>query len=188
MRLGDLIPKKIKDLLMENRKYSYGCVMLEFHFEELEQIHELIDENDIFIDENDPSFGLEKDPHTTLLYGLHEEVGLNEVEKVLESYTFTTVKAHNPSLFENEKFDVLKFDVSGECLHEVNGDLKNYPHTSSFPDYHPHLTIAYLKSGTGKKYVEIIGETFDKEFWLAPQNAKFSHPNGTKSKLNIRID
>ena len=188
MKLGDLIPESVKQKLMENNRYDYGCVMLEFTFTELPKLHELISEEDIRYDEADDSFGLEDEPHTTLLYGLHEEVTLEDVKKVLEQFTFYTVKVHNPSLFENEGFDVLKFEVVGDSLHEVNAKLKEFPHTSRFPEYHPHLTIGYLKPGKGKKYVEMIKEQFDSEFWLAPQHATFSHPNGTKTKISIRVD
>jgi superfamily II DNA or RNA helicase len=32
-------------------------------------------------------------------------------ENVLDKYTYSTVKAHNASLFENKDYDVLKFDI-----------------------------------------------------------------------------
>jgi hypothetical protein len=48
--------------------------------------------------------------------------------------------------FENELYDVLKFDVKREkSLFDCNKDLMKFPHTTDYPDYHPHLTISYLK-------------------------------------------
>jgi hypothetical protein len=44
-------------------------------------------------------------------------------------------------------------NVSSEKLHELNKLAKNLPHTDSYPDYKPHLTIAYLLKGKGNKYV-----------------------------------
>ena len=32
--------------------------------------------------------------------------------------------------------------------------MKRFPHTSDFPNYHPHMTIAYVKKGTGKYYIK----------------------------------
>ena len=32
--------------------------------------------------------------------------------------------------------------------------MKELPNTSKFPEYHPHITIAYVKSGKGKNYVK----------------------------------
>jgi 2'-5' RNA ligase len=138
--------------------------------------------------EEDPSFGLEDEPHTTLLYGLHEEVTLKQVENILDGYTYYTCKVSNPSLFKNEEFDVLKFDVTGDNLHETNKSLKELPHTSTYPNYHPHLTIGYIKPGKGQRYVDIINDLDETEYWLAPKYAVYSQPNGKKTKINIRID
>jgi hypothetical protein len=91
-------------------------------------------------------------------------------------------------LFENEKYDVLKFEVVGDNLHETNADLKKFPHTTSFPDYNPHLTIAYLKKGEGSKYVNMLNKAGLNEFWLAPQYGVYSKPNGSKTHIQIRID
>jgi hypothetical protein len=30
--------------------------------------------------------------------------------------------------------------------------LKKFPFTSDYPDYHPHITLAFVKPGKGKKY------------------------------------
>jgi len=56
------------------------------------------------------------------------------------------------SVFENDKYDVLKVDVTGESLHDLNGKLSELPNEQTFPEYKPHLTIAYLKKGEGAKY------------------------------------
>lgn len=176
---------KLIDLIKESssKPYDYGCAMLYFDFPYLNKIQDVINPNDIYEEEEDPSFGLEDEPHCTLLYGLHEEVSVKDVTKVIENFTFDTCKLHNVSLFENEKYDVLKFDVEGPVLHDVNSKLKLFPYTSNFPKYHPHSTIAYLKPGMGKKYTEILK---DQEFELKPQFAMFSHPDGSKNKIKIK--
>ena len=171
-------------LLKEQHRNEYGCVMLYFTFPEMEDIHKLIDSNDIFHEVGE-EYGLETEPHLTLLFGLHDGVPTSAIEKVLDDKTFYTCKGHNASLFENKKFDVLKFDIEGDNLHDVNAELKKQPHTSDFPDYHPHLTIAYLKPGTGKKYVKKLK---GKKYWLVPQHAVYSKPDGTKDKISLSID
>ena len=47
---------KLKSLLKEaNEKvHEYGCVMLYFTFPEINTIHHLIDQNDIYTNDNDP--------------------------------------------------------------------------------------------------------------------------------------
>jgi hypothetical protein len=169
----------------EKQKYDFGCAMLYFDFPEMNRIHEMIEPEDIYTQEGDRSFGLEDEPHCTLLYGLHEGVTTEDVENVLNKHTYSTVKAHNASLFENQDFDVLKFDIKGDNLHETNKDLQQYPFTSNFPDYHPHMTIGYLKPGTGKKYTKMLkGMEYD----LLPQYAVYSKPEGDQDKININVD
>jgi len=186
MKLRNLLPKS---LLKEGVKHKFGYIALFFTFTEMKKIHSVIDSNDIFIDDDDDdSFGLETEPHTTLLYGIHEEVSVQDVEDILNKYTYYTCEVSNPSLFESDKYDVLKFDVTGDNLHETNGDLKSLPHTSSYPKYHPHLTIGYVNPGKGKKYVDKLNKIGQNSFWLTPQYVVFSRANGKKTKIKIRID
>jgi len=168
---------------IKNQTYDYGCAMIYFEFPEIQYIHKLIDPNHIYTEESDGSFGLETEPHTTLLYGLHNNVSLEDVKGVIDNHTFHTCRVHNPSLFQNPKYDVLKFDVNGANLHEVNSDLKKFPFTSDFPDYHPHLTIAYLKPGFGNKYVRKLSNM---EYMLKPIYGVYSQPDGTKTKIELK--
>lgn len=172
-------------LLEDNDTYEFGCVMLYFDFPEIKQIHEMIKQDDVFTDEGDRSFGLEDEPHTTLLYGLHREVTDQDIKDVLTNFTFGYCKVFNASLFENKDYDVLKFDVEGQALHSANRLLKEFPHTSTFPTYHPHMTIGYLKSGEGEKYVEKFKGL---QFKLLPQYAIYSKPNGEQIRIEINID
>lgn len=178
---------KLMDLLKENLSsiYSYGCVMLYFDFPELFKIQDYINSEDLYEEEGDNSYGLENEPHTTLLYGLHEEVSDNDVKNVLNNFTFSTCKVYDISTFNNPKYDVLKFNVKGENLHKCNSELKQYPYTSDFPDYHPHLTVGYLQPGSGKKYVDKFK---DIQFDLTPKYAVYSKPLGDKTKIKINID
>lgn len=178
---------KLVDLLLEKKgdTYEYGCAMLYFNFPEMNKIHGAINPSDLYEEDEDRSYGLEDEPHTTLLFGLHEGVSVEDVQSVLDGFTFGTCKVHNASLFENEEYDVLKFDVKGDNLHACNEALKQYPYTNSFPDYHPHMTIGYLKPGMGAKYVKMLK---GQEMELVPTHAVYSQPDGTKSKIAIKID
>ena len=177
---------KLKDLLNENSSstYQYGCVMLYFKFPNMKKIHSMIDPADVYTQEGDMTYGLEDVPHITLLYGLHPEVTLEDVKKVLDSHTYSTCTIKNASLFNNPDYDVLKFDVSGKDLHETNADLKQYPFTTSYPDYHPHMTIGYLNPGEGEKYVSKLKGM---QYSLVPDYAVYSHPNGTKDRIEIKV-
>jgi hypothetical protein len=170
---------------VKNQTYNYGCVMAYFNFPEIEFLHKIIDPNHIYTEDGGGSYGLETEPHTTLLYGLHNGVLIDDVSKVLNQHSFGPCRIHNPSLFQNEKYDVLKFDVNGPSLNDVNKDLKNFPFTSDYPDYHPHLTIAYLKPGYGNRYVRKLGKL---EYMLKPIYGIYSEPNGTKTKIELKIN
>lgn len=176
---------KLKDLLNEEKQtYDYGCAMLYFDFPLMNKIHDAIDPKDIYTEEGDRSYGLEDEPHTTLLYGLHKEVSDEDIKSVLGRFEFGPCIIKKASLFENEKYDVLKFDVEGPNLHEANNALKEYPFTSDFPDYHPHMTIGYLKPGTGKRYTKMLE---GQEFELTPTHAVYSKPNGDQIELTINL-
>ena len=178
---------KLIDLIKENsvNTYEYGCAMLYFNFPELFKIQDVINPKDIYEEDEDSTYGLEDEPHTTLLFGLHEEVSLKDVKNILEKFTFSTCKIHNISTFNNPKYDVLKFEVKGDNLHQCNEKLKQFPHTNNFPDYNPHLTIGYLHPGTGKKYVNRLK---DIEFDLVPKHAVYSQSNGDKSIIKVNIE
>ena len=164
--------------------YSHGCVMLYFDFPQMNKIHDAINPDDLYEEEGDHTFGLENEPHVTLLYGLKESVTPEQVKEILDGFKFSSCKLHNASLFENE-YDVLKFDVEGDSLHEANAALRELPYENDYPDYHPHSTIGYLKKGCGERYTKMLK---DQEFELTPTYAVFSQPDGTKTKMNINID
>jgi 2'-5' RNA ligase len=176
---------KFLDLIKEEKeKFDYGCVMLYFDFPKMEKIHNMIDSKDVYIQEGDRTFGLEDEPHCTLLFGLHEGVTTEDVKSVLDKHEYSPCIIHKASLFQNPDYDVLKFDVKGEKLHQTNKELQQYPFTSNFPDYHPHMTIGYLKPGTGEQYTKKLK---DQEYELTPSYAVYSKPNGEKEKIKIKI-
>ena len=176
---------KLSKLLNEEKKYDYGCVMLYTDFPgEIIKLQDTINPADL----QDP--GIEYEPHCTLLYGLHAGVTIEQVTNIVSNFKFAPLKAYNPSLFENPEFDVFKYDVGytdrgGSFLHVCNEKLKALPHTTSYPDYHPHMTIAYLTPGKGKMYVESFKKHGSSEFVCVPKYIIFSQPDGTKTKISI---
>jgi hypothetical protein len=175
----DLLPseqeKKIKD---EDKKYTFGKAMLHFNFPDMKIFHERIEADDLTGD------GLETEPYVTILYGLHSD-DIND-EDVIRSCTtgVSSILLHNISCFENEDYDVLKFDVRSSFLHDMNKELVKFPHTNDYPDYSPHCTIAYLKSGKGKKYIEEFGE---RSYEVFPTKVIYSKPDGTKIRSGFKL-
>lgn len=175
---------KLKDLLAENSKskYDFGAVMLFFEFPEMKEIHKKIRKSDVYTEDGDKIYGLEDEPHVTLLYGLHDTVDEKAIKSCIQQFSFSSCRIHNPSIFSNEKYDVLKFDVTGQNLYIANRELRRFEHTSSFPKYHPHMTIGYLKSGTGNEYTEKLRGC---DYVIRPTKAVFSQPSGKKVDIDL---
>lgn len=181
---------KFKEFLNENSNstYSRGCAMIYFDFP-IEKIHKQIDERDIYTEEGDKTYGLEDEAHITLLYGFDESVTPKQIKDICDKQKIgDEIILTNASLFENEKYDVLKFDVryptrGGSFLHKCNQALKKLPHENSYPNYHPHCTIAYIKPGMGKKYTEILK---DKEYKVSPDKIVYSEHSGKKTDIEIK--
>lgn len=146
----------------------YGCVMMDADIKNWEQFHlSGIEEDDIYLKPYDDSYGLEETPHVTIVYGIHEdEVDPQRMADLIEHYMKPlTVTIKEIGIFEGKEYDVVKYNVP------VTGQLQGYrdifmqiPNTQNFPEYHPHMTIAYVKPGTGKKYKTELRDPFGVTF------------------------
>lgn len=172
-----------KNMLFEsnnNEAYDFACLMVKLDFSNWGSLKEHFDEEDFCEDEK----GFEEYPHVTVLYGIHSDgVNPKQMKKFVDKFNRDKiiVELEEVTLFENEKFDVVKFDINdihGD-LHKINKAIRdNFDYTSNFPDYHPHVTIAYVKPGLGKKYVEKFK---DLKYILAEsKKIVYSEPSGQK--------
>ena len=80
--------------------------------------------------------------------------------------------------------DVLKFEVDYSFLHKNNKILKKFPHTSEFPTYEPHMTIAMVRKGKGDKYTQTLPTNLQKI--LKPSHFVYSKANGKEVKIDIK--
>jgi 2'-5' RNA ligase len=169
--------KSFVEFFTERTNLSKGCAMVYFDFPDMKEIHSLIDEKDIY---KPADYGLDKEPHCTLLYGFDPNVKGEAVFDTIKQFKIPKFILQKASLFENE-YDVLKFDVldTTKTLHKINKKLcKSFPYESDFPTYHPHCTVAYLKKGTGKKYVDLLK---GKKYTVTPKYIVYSF-DGDKEK------
>ena len=171
-------------------KFEYGCIMLKVpRNEEWNNVLESIDEKDVYEDEDQPGrFGIETDPHVTVLYGTHDnEIEMEDIKETILDREDIDLKMIDISIFENEDYDVLKFGVESEDLMEFNSNLtENYPYTNDY-DYHPHATIAYLKPGTGKKYTKVFEEDDQIEMEGLNEITYSRVIEGEKEKIKIEL-
>ena len=153
-----IIKKLLREALLleakKDHKHEYGCLMVYLKIEDWKSLQNSIDEDDLYVDEDDSSYGRETKPHVTILYGLHDNIKDEDIEIDIKDITSPKLKFKNISSFNSDKYDVLKFDVESSDLNKLNKKFTEYPHTTNFPDYHPHCTIAYLKSGKAEKYIK----------------------------------
>jgi len=148
--------KKYIQFIKESSGYKYGCVMVEVPVSNWSEITSMIDPEDVYEDEHDQTYGIQNNPHVTILYGLHDGVTEDQVKSVFDEFTGDiNIEVDGIGIFENDKFDVVKFNVNPDgSLQELHNKLSNFPNSNEFPDYKPHITIAYVKKGTGMKYVK----------------------------------
>lgn len=133
--------------------YEFSCIMLELECKGWEKLTSMISKEDL--SEGDKS--LENEPHITVLYGVEAEVKEKEITKIVKKWIRPDILVTEVGLFENEKFDVLKFNVRSNTLGGYWMQSKQeLPYQSNFQIYEPHITLAYLKPGTGKKYLTEI--------------------------------
>jgi len=190
MKLTDAFNEVVNNPLNEAKR-DYGCVMLYFPVSDefWDKIQGRIDDEDISSDKDED--GKEKngrqpanEAHVTLLYGIHADVTDEDVEAIINQIGKMDLTLRKISMFENDEFDVLKFDVEGDGLFEYNKKFRELPHTTNFPDYHPHLTIAYMNKGT---ITDEIQKDLSKDETLTVQANKvvYSKPDGSKKNYEL---
>jgi len=130
-----------------------------------------IDKEDLF--EEDDDTGIEEDSHVTVLYGVHDNQN-DKVKALLEPVFKMDAELVELHIFENEKYDVLVVKVESEDLKALNDRLKkSLKYTNDYPEYKAHATVAYLKSGKGKKYIKDfkkVDYAFDRIFYNNSDN------------------
>ena len=151
--------KKYLEFIKEEKSgYEYGCVMVDFNFTNWSKLLESIDSDDVYKVDG-KNYGLQPRPHLTLLYGIHDTVSDKEILNCFKEFKEDDFKVQldGVSIFENPEFDVVKFGVFlTPKLKEINKILSELPNSNQFPEYKPHITLAYVKSGLGEKCVEKI--------------------------------
>lgn len=118
------------------------------------------------------------EPHTTLLYGI-DSTDAAPIKAALQDAEPVRLKLGKLGLFENDDADVLMIEVESPDLEALNAQLRaEVPHVDKQLEYHPHLTIAYLKPGEGAEFVNkgapgITGKR------MKLDTVKFSSKDGT---------
>ena len=158
-------------------RLEYACLMLGADIPDWKKRISIVKPEDIYKEGDD--YGYEKEPHVTIIYGLHyEEINTEEICDHIKVLFPITATIDTISIFETEQgYDVVKYDVP------LTKDLKEYrqfferfyPNTQTYKEYHPHMTIAYVKTGEGKKYAQKVKPfevNFNKAIYSSPDEQK----------------
>lgn len=137
---------------------------------------------------NDQSWGLERDPHCTIVPCIDINVNKNdggedfskeffspesivlECSRIFGPIDLSIIKA---SYFENPEFRVLKLEVYNPYINYLNKYFNaKYFTNSPFPIYNPHVTIAYLRKDCNIDYAEIINRRYKRK--MPEMNARIT--------------
>ncbi len=106
--------------------------------------------------------GREHAPHVTLLYGIGDG-DLERVHAVLSGEAPVALRFGVTACFPakasdalrgGESHDVVYLSVHSPALSRLHQILaKAIPHKSSHPTYKPHVTLAYVRAGEGRRFI-----------------------------------
>lgn len=134
----------------KKKEYGYSFIKLDVGYTNyIKHLHKKINKEHIC----KPSY---QEPHLTILHG-YGNVNKNFFVNNLITYKPRVFKIniYDVDVFKNE-CDVLVLRCQSPELLNLRKHMEKIPHTKTFKDYKPHITIAYLKPGYGEVYKHII--------------------------------
>lgn len=161
--------------------YEYGCLMLKLDIPDWSNFLSEIDESLLYESDLD-RYGLENEPHITIIYGLHNDIFDDEVIELFSDLKKSEfdIKINGIDCFHNLDYDVLKMNVKSDKLMELNEVSKKLSHTSTYPCYIPHITIGYFQKGLAECYsqpnFEMIISYIDKIIYSKTNGQKIDIP------------
>lgn len=134
--------------------HSYACLLIDVP-DMLSKV--IMEQGDAIPDKDLADNEREKCPHVTVLYGLKDN-DMRDVADTVSNFGPITITLGDTTLFEGlvgreSVYDVVKIDVESGDLHRLQ-QLVDSRHeaVNKFPDYKPHITVAYVEKGKGKLY------------------------------------
>lgn len=157
-------------------KYDYCSTQFNIDDPKILKLINKIDDNDLAED------GKEDQPHVTIKFGIYE-IDPSKIAKAVKGFGIVKLKLGKISLFESNEHDVVKIDIHSPKLHRLNKLIcSKFKHDDTYPEYIPHLTLAYVKPGLGDKYVgkhDLIGKSYEFEEFM------FSDRDGNLTKIPL---
>jgi len=166
-----------------------GCVMLFADIPDWNKLtHRIVREEDIYDPTDEPGeYGYEESPHITVIYGIHHDEVLDDsiIYRKIQQIPIIKTTIKEIGVFENadKPYDVVKFDINPtKTLLDARQEFLELPNTQSFPEYHPHMTIAYVRAGEGRKYRKLLKTPIKISF----KKGVYSDPDYRKSYFDLK--
>lgn len=178
--------KKIHEKL--NQTYSYSSLQIDmpkqFSNEVINWAISYIDENYLYEEKDDNSYGLEDEIHCTVLYGIYE-IFPRQTRIILDPIQSFYINTKNITMFKtSSKYDVIKLDIESNELNELHYLLRNRVRNyNTFPIYKPHMTIGYVKKNS-HDFLNNSTDFRDRKFLV--KRLQFSSKNGNKYPIQLR--
>lgn len=166
-----------------SHKNEYGCLMAMVsptvgpHIVKFGRT--AIPQSIIYNKPDDTSYGYEDEPHITLKYGYAPDLTNSDLATILQGIKPFNVILHALSQFNNDEFDVIKFDAESPVLRELRARADKFPNQDKFPDYKPHLTLGYIKPKSFAHTKQNL------KFTVPIHGFKYSGANGQKLIINL---
>lgn len=141
-------------------EYDYSCLMLDFPKDIAAKVikwgKDNIDNKNLYTDGDGK--GREDHIHTTVCYGIKPEVKFDEIKKKCDLKPIKVSLGKIAKFDTDEDYDVIKVDVNGKDLHKLHKEIEKEIGCpgNTYPEYKPHLTIAFVKKGSCD---DLIGES-----------------------------
>ena len=174
----------IKDMLTEKRKASIdrGCLMAMFDKKTCDSLnklnHKLISDENLYTEGTE--FGRETECHCTIKYGFINDLTELEIRRIINGIKPFIIRLKSISTFQNDKFDVVKFDVESPVLEYMNKRSSEYPNDDRFPIYAPHMTLAYVNKNSFTYTKDNL------ELYVTIKNICYSPIIGEKSMFELK--
>ena len=149
----------LREMLTENRDASArrGCLMAMLSKEDTAKIlkfsKQLIKDEDLYLEGNE--YGRENESHVTIRYGFINDLNEIEIRQLLKGHKPFVVEIEGLDKFDTHpSYDVAMFKVSSPVLRKLNEMSGIHLNECDYPDYNPHLTLAYVQKGRFNKIKE----------------------------------
>jgi 2'-5' RNA ligase len=134
---------------------------------EIREIHDAvtkdIKEKDLYTEQkgkDDWTHGIEDKPHLTVQYGITFDDPKDVIEALKDS-SGGEVSIKCIEIFEKDDYDVLVVRCESKALAQIHETLlEELEIVDTYPEYKPHITIAYFKKGRANKYKDIAQKAF----------------------------